>query len=160
MSSPRPLALLVPVLLVGAALVGCNTFTEGVVQRPTGEVLGVRIVEQTADGVRVEATLEVTNPNPVELPIEDASVSFTLADGKRFVSQVAPAVSLPPGGAQRFTVAAAVPKNRSGDTMIGSPYRLRTTLHYRPPGELRDILTESGVGLPSITIGGDGKLGG
>ena len=137
---------------------GCTTLTEGVVKRPTGEVLGVRVVDKTQAGVRVEATVRVTNPNPVELPVEEASVSFRLGErGRSFEAPVQPAVSLPPNGAQTFTVAAAVPL--PGRTVAaGLPYRFQTTLHYRPPGELREIMTESGIGLPSLTVGGNGRL--
>ncbi len=148
--------VLAAVGLVGSGCVVVDAVKEGIVAPPSAEVVDVVVVGQTAAGVAVEAVVELSNPNAVQLPVEGVDVSFSLADGGSFVAASPPTVVLPPEGTQRMRVRAALPTR--GEP-AGQTYDVSVTTRWVPPGEVRAILTDSGVPLPFVVARGQGVLG-
>jgi hypothetical protein len=120
--------------------------------------VNVRLTRQTAEGARVESVVRITNPNDVELAIDSATIRMNVRGVDAFISETEPAIALPPNASQTFTVAAAFPRDSGVASLEGAAYRLSTTVHFVPPGEIREILTESGVPLPFLTVSRSGRL--
>ena len=112
---------------------------------------------QTPDGASLAAVVEVTNPNSVELPLVDLSVRFRVDGMGTFSSADQPTVALPPQGSQRMRFTAALPTG--GTDPSGRAFSFSATMTYQPPGELRQIFSESGVPRPFVIASADGTLG-
>lgn len=130
---------------------------EGIVDAPSAKVVGVEVVEQTDQGVALDVTVELTNPNQVQLEIDGVSVDVAVSDIGRFSAEAPPMVTMPPAGMQRMTVRAAVPTR--GKDVSGQTVTVGTSVRWIPPGEVRAILTESGVPLPFVLANYEGVLG-
>jgi len=62
--------------------------------------------------------------------------------------------TIPANGVQTVTLPAAL----ATDTVEAGDYQVRGTLVYEPPGEIRKLLTEYGVPLPSASFKAQGAL--
>jgi len=143
------LGLLCSVLALGA--VGCRG-----VQKPTTRVTHVQLTEQTVEGAHVAMTVRVENPNDVGLPVRGVDYRVTVEDAGTFELDDTPAVALPPRGTQVLTLPAAFADDRRG--WDGRRFRLVGTLAYQPPGEIRELLTQYRVPLPSVRFSAEGRL--
>ena len=136
-------------LLIGAG--GCDF-----VQKPGTQVTGAQVDERTADGARVAMTVRVDNPNDVALPVRGVDYRVTVEDAGTFELDDAPPVALPPNASQTVTLPAAFADGQRN--WAGRQYRLTGTLRYQPPGEIRELLTQYRVPLPSVRFSSEGRL--
>ncbi len=147
------------VLVAWSGLGGCTVFSrlrEPGIEPPTLKVGKVHVVDHTPEGVRVQLTVVLGNPNPVAIPLVTNSYRVTVA-GKTFAFVDAVKRTLPARGHQRVTLSAAL---ATGSTdMSGVACRVTGVVEYRPPGQLRRILTDSGMSLPNVVYSTSGKLG-
>lgn len=148
-------------LIAGAfiALGGCQETGRkkryfDIVTAPTARVVDVKIVEAGPQAVRVAVTVEMTNRDDVALPLTMADYYVDLPGSKTYRSSQRPLASIPAKGTQQFQLTAALPV--SGEAP--STYRVGGTIEYEPPGEIRMLLTESGVPLPRVGFQGAGEL--
>ena len=153
----QTLAAVMMVFGVGCAL--GPMLTEGVVETPEAVVESARVVDQTDAGFRAEIVVRLINPNDVALRVERASVAFRLDGLKPYEARMEPTVALPPSGEQLWTVPVALAKPTPGWAPAGRRYRFDAELRFVPPGELREILTDSGVPLPWVEVSGAGEFG-
>jgi len=116
----------------------------------------VRVDERTAEGVRVLVMVVAENPNDVALPIVRAKYTVELpgAGAEPFRFTDLPMATIPANGVQTVTLPAAL----ATDTVEAGDYQVRGTLVYEPPGEIRKLLTEYGVPLPSASFKAQGAL--
>lgn len=118
----------------------------------------VRIDEQTDQGVRVLVTVVAENPNDVALPIVRAKYEVDVADAEPFRFTDLPAVTVPANGVQTVTLPAALAPTGGGAYADGAGYKVTGSLIYEPPGEIRKLLTQYGVPLPSASFKQQGTL--
>ena len=159
---PIPVFAAALVLAFATALAGCGTTASPIDAEPRARVVAVRETAATPQGFRVLATVEATNPGPVELPVRSADIRLTIEGVGTFTTLAEPAVALPPEGRVTFDVAAAYPRTGKASrvpTATGRAWDGRIALTVEPPGEIRAILTESGVPLPTVTASGRGRVG-
>ncbi len=137
-------------LLTLAFSSGCS-----VVQRPESRVLGVTVTQRSAEGARVEVLVELTNPNATPLPLRHSGYQVSVGDGDFAFTQRLD-VTLPGNGTQRVVLPAAFADGVS----IGAqtPYVVRGSVAYEPPGEFRRILTDMGIPLPTSPFDASGEL--
>jgi LEA14-like dessication related protein len=135
-----------------AVLSGCSANLRQVTTR----VDSVQIDEQTEQGVRVLVTVVAENPNDMQLPIVKAKYKVTLAGGGEFTFTDLPKATLPANGTQTITLPAAFALD--GGDAAGTSYQVTGQLTYEPPGEIRKLLTEYNVPLPSAPFKDDGAL--
>lgn len=127
------------------------------VQRPTAEVTGVRVGDATDEGSRVVVTVALHNRSDTPLPIRETRYTLQV-DGEEFAfTDVAPA-TIPASGTQTLRLPAAV--RIPASAIDGRTYEVSGQATYVPPGEIRDLLTDSGVPLPSVSFSGSGRLSG
>ncbi|MBB6443228.1 LEA type 2 family protein [Phycisphaera mikurensis] len=161
----RPAVLVTSMLL--PAVAGCGiprsigrAVTEGFVERPTIELVDLAVTRRTPEGVAFAATVEMSNPNAVELPLSGIGMTLSVKGLGSFDAPSPPSVSLPPRGSKRMVLRGALPAPVPADaTLDGRAYRCAVAATYVPPGELREIGTESGFPLPVTRTSVRGTLG-
>lgn len=139
---------------------GCSSNLRQVTTR----VDSVRIDERTDQGVRVLVTIVAENPNDIPLPIVKARYKVSLSGGAgisgggggEFAFTDLPKVTIPANGTQTITLPAAFALN--GGDAAGRSYQVTGQLTYEPPGEIRKLLTEYNVPLPSASFKAEGAL--
>lgn len=143
-------AMMVLLAAVGG-LTGCQAF-----ERPHAEVRSVAVTERTAEGARVEVTVMVTNPNDVALPVRSADYAVQIDDVGRFSFNDEPPVTLPPRGTQAITLPAAFV---AGDApIVGRQMRVSGLFRYQPPGEIRELMRDYHLPLPTVPFDATAEL--
>ena len=152
MKRHRHIGLLIALLLTTP--LGCRlaqTFKVEHVPTPTAEIMAVRLAEQTDEGARVEVTVELVNRCEVALPLVNAGYTVKVGDMPRVTYTSRPNRTLPAGGRQTVVLAAAFATG-GGAVRTGMPVAVSGSIVYEPPGEIRMLLTESKVPLPSTSL--------
>lgn len=135
--------------LVGA---GCESY-----RSPELSVVDARAVERTEAGTGLRFTLDATNENDVALPLRE--VTYTLdVDGRRVFSATrSPEATLRRQGTQQFVLPAVIP-TEGGSGGGGGRYRLAGTLTYVTPGQIAELLFDTGVSVPSVGFSFEGEV--
>lgn len=133
-------------LLVLAALGGCSSYSAPRLAVTNAQVAGV-----TDDGVVLEFTLDATNANEVEIPLREVEYSVTLDGREVFRGVRSPEATLRRYGTQRIILPAAIPAG-SWEALAGgvAAFRIDGTLGYTTPGEIAQVLFDTGVRRPSV----------
>jgi hypothetical protein len=153
----RPALILAP-LTLAAFLTGCALRLPRWhhVTKPSAQVTSVRLDDQSEQGARVIITVALSNPNDLSLPLIRSAYTVKLGDLPAATFHEDPLKALPRTGPQTVELAAAVPTN--GASVAGMDYRVSGSITYEPPGEVRQVLTESGVPLPTVGFSSSGSL--
>lgn len=145
-------------LAIALLLGGCNVYSS-----PRLEVIGVTPAERTPDGVSMVFTVDARNDNDEPLPLRDVEYTLDL-DGERvFAGTRSAEATLRRNGTQQVRLPAVVRlddhPNLAGVAAGGrARYRLSGTLRYVTPGQIAEILFDSGVRVPSVDFTSDGEL--
>jgi hypothetical protein len=123
---------------------------------PTIQVQGLSIVDRSAQGASVEATVQLHNSNDVPLPLVRRSYTITIEGFEPFSISDEVHRTLPARGYQLVKLPAAFALD--GGDLAGRAWRLEGSITYRPPGQIREVLTESYVPLPSVSFSDDGSV--
>jgi len=126
-----------------------------IIHAPSATVVGVTLTEQTATGSRVELAVELDNPNGSPLPLKETSYTLNINGQTMKLTDDANRV-VPARGKQTVVFPAAFATD--GVSLRGEPFTARGQIHYKPPGEWRNLLNESGVPLPSSSFSGEGTV--
>jgi hypothetical protein len=144
-------------LLLMMILTGCALYDrtqDPKIWSPIATVTSVRLVEQTDQGAVLKITIGLVNPNAVALPLK--GTSYTLAVGGATNSyHDLPNSTLPAGGDQTVELTAALPATTN---LSGAAVKVHGSVTYVPPGEIRRLLTESKVPLPSASFNYTGAV--
>jgi len=149
----RYLALMC-VLTLGLNVIGCSQFQA--MQPPQLQVQAMKIAQQTEEGARIEITLLLQNPNDKALPLTYTDYRVEVPGVGVFAFGDETNRTLPAGGTQTVVLPAALATR--GRELHGIPCVVSGSVSYDPPGQLRKILTESGVPLPSVNFTSTGPL--
>lgn len=148
-----------------AALAGLGFFGAGCESYapPQLTVTGAQAGERTPDGVSMIFTIDARNDNDVPLPLRD--VVYTVdVDGQRvFEGTRSPEATLRRAGTQQIRLPAVVNLTSTpgvaADAMRGaSRFRLSGTMRYITPGQLAEVLFDTGVRVPSVSFSGEGEV--
>lgn len=144
------------IVLFGALtlLAGCQSIAP-----PALSVTGAQAGERTPDGVSMIITLDATNSNDVALPLRDVVYTVDI-DGQRvFEGTRSPEATLRRSGTQQIKLPAVVNITRSGDSALASSrFRVSGTMRYITPGQIAEILFDTGVRVPSVSFSGEGDV--
>ncbi len=141
--------------LMSFIALGCSTAWQSV-DRPEVQVEQVQVTDRTDEGVRVEVTVRLSNPNEIALPLVYASYGVELDGLGRFELGDATNRSLPAKGSQIVVLPAAFAV--SEPLPDAQPYRVWGHVQYEPPGQLRKVLTETGIPLPGSSFASEGRM--
>lgn len=137
--------------LLAAFLCGCSG-----VQSPTARVVGFSVQEVTDEGVRGLVELELRNPNDTPLPLTKADYSVSLGQLGTQTYHDKLAHTIPAEGKQMVLLPAAW---ATGGNLAGQrDLAISGSVTYQPPGEVREVLTESKIPLPSVNFSGRGVI--
>jgi len=134
-------------LLMLSLVAGCT----GVVAAPATEVRGVEVVHVTEHGTEADVIVALRNDNDVPLPLALVDYQVTLG-GRTVEASTTPDATVPAEGEQIVRLRAAVPD------APGDQYRVRGRFQYVPPGEIRTLLTDFGVPLPTTGFEASGNV--
>ena len=136
---------LVGLAVLTLALGGCQF-----VESPTTQVQGVEVTRVTDHGTSVDVTVLMENPNDVPLPLRASSYRVTIDGVGDFDFTDRLAYTIPANGQQVVVLPAAFATQ--GQDVASRPARVTGSVTYEPPGEMRAILTESGIPLPTAAF--------
>ncbi len=149
------------IMLMLAAVAGCQrqgprTTPWYKIRQPEVEIVAVNLTEQTEQGARIEVTARLTNPNEVALPLKRYHLTFDADHRPAVTFRDLSNRTLPAQGEQLVVMPLALATG-AGNLTDGA-YRVSGWIHYEPPGEIRRLLTESGIPLPSAAFRKEGAL--
>lgn len=120
---------------------------------PVFTVEAVELTQATDAGVAGDVRVVVDNPNTVALPLTEATYELRL-NGATYRGRTSPNATAP---AQR-QITLRLPAAVRGEP--GDRYQVSGTIHYKPPGQLREAVTDMGWPLPSASFKGQGQVTG
>jgi len=147
---------LIPALTGLLMLAGCQGLAP-TLQKPTAEVTAMRLDDETAEGGRAVATVQIENPNRTVLPLVQTRYTIDIEGVTPFRYTDVPGVALPSEGTQTLHLPAGFAKNNG--SLAGRSYRVSGHATYRPPGEVEAVLYGSGWPLPRVGFSKEGTLG-
>ena len=144
-------------IVIGMAVCMNGCAVVNPVATPRAQVMAVTLEEQAEEGTRLLVSVELTNPNDVDLPLVGAHYTVSVG-GVRGAFDDKPNRTLPAGGRQTIELPAAVVLARDAFNLGEATYAVRGAIRYEPPGEIRKLLTEAGVPLPEAQFSDSGEL--
>ena len=144
-------------MIRAAAVLGLLLLAGCSFDAPTARVVSVEPAAITDDGVRLLVTVELDNPNDVDVPLPWTQYKVKLDGSESFAFATLPAASLPPLGTQRVPLPAAFAR-RDTEAVAGRSYAVSGSVTYEPPGALRKLLTEYRIPLPTVGFADEGEL--
>jgi len=115
------------------------------IQDPQVQVVNVRLDEVSPGGARVLVDLIVINPNSEELPMPQVDYRVDVVGGGSFEFTDRPYAALPRNGQTTLTLAAGI----SGVALQGKAVTVDGVVVFEPQGELRRVIYDNYVPLPS-----------
>ncbi len=146
--------LLICTSLVAGATGGCSMPRP--LSAPKAQVRDVSVVEQTNQGARVEAVVLLTNPNKTALPLVESSYSLTVSGAGTYEWSDQVHRTLPASGRQVVVLPAVLATE--GVDVRGREYEIDGSIIYKPPGQIRQLMTEAKIPLPRVHFSGKGQL--
>lgn len=145
-------------LVIVLVLAGCTLKVPRYipVQTPLAEVKSVAVTDVSEEGARVEVTVELHNPNDHALPLRISQYTLRIDGMGEMSLRDQPPVTVPARGSRRMVLPASLVTE--GQPLQGHAYVFTGKVTYEPPGEIRKVMTDSGVPLPSAAFRGEGVL--
>lgn len=138
---------------------GCkayDAFKEPALRPIKVETADVKLVKQSDETAQFQVTLTISNPNDTALPLIESNLALSVtghgtASTNYLLHRTAPANLV-----QTVTVPVVIVTHEQVTT--GTSYSTKGTITYQPPGEIRKLLTDSKVPLPSATFNLQGQM--
>lgn len=124
------------------------------VDTPGATVTAVAVTKVSQEGARVEVTVELHNPNEHALPLRVSHYTLRIDGFGETTLRDQPPVTVPAHGSRRMVLPASLVTD--GQPLQGQAYAFSGMVTYEPPGEIRRVLTDSGLPLPSASFRSDG----
>lgn len=136
---------------------GCTVYRD-----PSVSVVGAAVTE-TADGLLgIELSLLLENPNDQPLALHEFNYTLAVDGAVAYHGRWAASATLPASGTRQLTIPAVVRYDQVGWTAssAGSKLRYDLTGHllYIVPGEIAEILFDTGVRKPEASFTAQGVL--
>jgi len=152
--SPRlPLGLVL--LAITLASAGCSSY-----RKPTIVVGDALITETSAEAIRLDVGLDLANSNAV--PLELIEFKYTaIVDGRRaFTGRRSAQATLAPESSTQVTIPIIIRLDRMEWTRLPPTARWSVSgrLLYVQPGEIAEILLDTGVRRPKVSFSGRGEV--
>jgi hypothetical protein len=129
---------------------------------PEFSVAGARVGETSSTGTAMVFTLDARNDNDVALPLRDVNYTVELNGQRVFTGTRSAEATLRRLGTQQVTLPAVVNHAASGPVRPGAggrvPYRIYGEVTYVTPGQIAEILFDSGVRVPRASFSATGEI--
>lgn len=134
-----------------ACLAGCNTHSS-----PALSVTNLAVGQRSDQAVVLLFTLDAENANSVPLPLREVRYRFALDGREVFAGRRSAQATLRRFGTQQIQLPVVVPRDDMPDH--AADYQLTGKLVYIAPGEIAQILFDTGVRKPSTPFKHHGQL--
>ena len=143
---------------LGWCIAGCAVLPQNwrVLKRPVVTGISVALVEQTDQGARLVANVELSNFNETALPLVWCQYRITVDGGDTFAMADELHRTLLARGTQIVQLPAAMAA--AALDLAGASYTIKGAITYEPPGAIRKVLTESKIPLPAVHFQSSGEL--
>ena len=136
---------------------GCTVYRD-----PSVSVVGV-VVTETADGLLgLDFSLVLENPNQQPLALHEFNYTVAVDGAVAYRGRWAASATLPASGVRRLTIPAVVRYDQVGRTASSDTskprYDLAGYLLYLAPGDIAEILFDTGVRKPKASFAAQGIL--
>lgn len=153
---------MVGVVLTSLTLVGCQIVPDREDVLPVSAVhvdnVQVTLLEQGADGARFSVAVTLTNTNKFDMVMPLAGCTLHIDGFEPYEFESIPPAALIADDTQTIVLYAAVATN--GADAQGRPFRVSGYFKYRPPGEIKAVIHEIGMPLPSANFKTQGRVQG
>lgn len=139
-----------------AVLSGCTSY-----RPPEFDVAAVRPTERTDEGVAMVFELDAKNPNDVALPLREVDYTVELDGRTVFKGTRSAEATLRRQGTQQVRLPAVVNLTGSGEhpaTTGRVPYTIKGTVTYVTPGQIAELLFDTGVRVPTVEFSDSGVV--
>ncbi len=119
------------------------------------------LTDQTDEAVRLEIPVDLQNPNTEPLELLRFSYSVSVNGSQVYSGKRSAEATLAAGGGKHMILPAIVPLERmgwSGGLPADASWTLRGNLMYVTPGEIAEILLDTGVRKPKVGFSGAGRV--
>jgi len=147
--------VLAPVIAAGL-LGGCSSNRNVVgawMATPTAEVEALELTAVSPAATTGNLIVKLTNPNDTPLPLPMARYAVTLGE-TTYRTDTVPNAALPALGAQRVVLPVVF------DGGAGEAFTATGSIAYVPPGEIRVLMADLGIPLPTVNFRGSGEASG
>ena len=154
MTRPSPPVCVLAVCLA-PLLLACGGCASLAVRSPEAHVADLALVDRSATGQRVEASVVVSNPNEIPLRVWGVAYRVEMEDGRRASFEMTdhPPVTLPPGGEQTIVLPAGLRLRGEADAVAS----IRGRVIYDTPGHIRARMTDLGLPRRSVRFAAEGQ---
>jgi len=153
----RSLGISIVMLAAASALVsGCSSHRSVVgawIDSPTAEVEALELTAVSPVATTGNLIVKLTNPNDIPLPLPMASYTVTLGE-TTYRTDTVPNAALPALGEQRVVLPVVF------DGAPTDAYSASGSITYIPPGEIRVLMTDLGIPLPTVNFSASGEASG
>lgn len=156
MTELRSLRLLsIPLMLLTllSATTGCSSVT-----RPGVAIEGASFGASSDDAQVLDFALRLENENREPLELHEFHYTLMINGQTVYSGRRSAEATLSARGGKVIVIPAVVPRSSLSDAGSSIGYQLSGRLWYRSPGELADILFDSGLHRPSVGFGTQGDL--
>ena len=138
--------------VVAGGPLGCS------IRRPPLIALtGVTVAESTAEATALRFHLELVNPNPEPLRLREFRYTLLVDGTPVYRGRRAAEATLSAGGTRQMAIPAVVASTAIG-TAVELRYTLIGSLEYLSPGELAEILFDTGVQRTRVSFQESGMV--
>ena len=141
-------------MLLAVALVGgCSSYSP-----PQLNITGVRVAQESPEGMVIELSIDASNTNEKDMPLERLTYQFSLGGRPVFSGTRSAEATVRRLGTQSIVLPAAIDFSRFPVPQGQVEYEVTGSLVYVAPGELAQILFDVGVRRPSVRFSHRGTL--
>ncbi|HED53548.1 MAG TPA: hypothetical protein ENJ00_05035 [Phycisphaerales bacterium] len=140
-------------LIAASSLVGCSSYAP-----PQLALTSARIAEESPEGVVIDLSIDVSNPNEQDMPLERVTYRLTLDGRPAFSGTRSAEATVRRLGTQTIVLPAAIDLEQFPLPEGQAEFVLTGTLVYVTPGELAQILFDAGVRRPSVRFSHRGVI--
>jgi len=116
------------------------------------------VSDRTDQGIALLFTLSAQNDNDVALPLRDVEYTVELDGWKVFSGTRSAEATLRRLGTQQITLPAVIAGSVPSPATGRVPYRISGTVTYVTPGQIAEILFDTGVRVPTASFSGQGEV--
>jgi len=143
-------------ILVAAGLAGCSGF-----QSPSVSISEPSVADRSDEAVVLSFDMAMQNPNDQPLELREMHYTLRVDDSTVYRGRRDAQATLPADGAWTISVPAVIPYRAADWSSQSSSaevrYELQGALLYVMPGEIREILLESGIHRPTVRFRAEGE---
>lgn len=150
---PDRTAPLAPLALSAALLAGCSSAAP-----PRATVTDARLRDRGPEAAVVEFVIGTENPNDIELPLRDITYTLSLDGQQVFSGRREAMATIPRHGSQSVVIPAVIPMGEEGVAPEMHEYTLSARVRYSLPSQLADLLFDTNVSRPSVSLTDRGQI--